>query len=252
MVHQNFLQVDTYSVTENIALGTDLPSGPAINLAGQAERMPSCRAVRPHRRPGAMVEDLSVGLRQRVEILKALYRGAAARLDEPTTNLTPQEVDSLFGSIRAIVDEGMCVVLITHKIRETMAVCDTMTVMRDGRRVGTVARRRRRPPSSPRLWGATTRGQPGHRGRVRGWPRRTSAGPRRQYAGATPPYGSSSPGLVAAQRPGRCGRPGVEPVVRGGRSSASPGSPATGRSSWPRPSPASDPLRLRDGAVDGK
>jgi simple sugar transport system ATP-binding protein len=74
-----------------------------------------------------------------VEILKALYRGAKLLvLDEPTTNLTPQEVDDLFSSMRAIVDEGMSVVLITHKIRETMAVCDATTVMRDGRWVATV------------------------------------------------------------------------------------------------------------------
>lgn len=80
-----------------------------------------------------------MGVRQRVEILKALYRGAKILvLDEPTTNLTPQEVDDLFSSMRAIVDDGMSVVLITHKIRETMEVCDRMTVMRDGRWIATV------------------------------------------------------------------------------------------------------------------
>jgi simple sugar transport system ATP-binding protein len=147
MVHQNFLQVDTYSVTENIVLGTDLPSWPAINLRGEAERIAELSTrFGLTVDPGATVADLSVGLRQRVEILKALYRGAKVLvLDEPTTNLTPQEVDSLFGSLRAIVDEGMSVVFITLKIRETMAVCDTLTVMRDGRRVGTVARRATTP-----------------------------------------------------------------------------------------------------------
>ncbi len=86
-----------------------------------------------------MVEDLPVGIRQRVEILKALYRGSKILiLDEPTTNLTPQEVDDLFGSIRVMVDAGMSVILITHKIRETMSVCDRMTVMRDGQQVATV------------------------------------------------------------------------------------------------------------------
>lgn len=142
MVHQNFLQVDTYTVTENVVLGTSLPSWPTVDLKEPADRI----AELSERfgltvDPSARVANLSVGLRQRVEILKALYRGAKVLvLDEPTTNLTPQEVDSLFGSLRAIVDEGMSVVFITHKIRETMAVCDALTVMRDGKRVGTVRR----------------------------------------------------------------------------------------------------------------
>lgn len=142
MVHQNFLQVDTYTVTENVVLGTSLPSWPTVDL-----KEPAARIAELSERfgltvdPSARVATLSVGLRQRVEILKALYRGAKVLvLDEPTTNLTPQEVDSLFGSLRAIVDEGMSVVFITHKIRETMAVCDALTVMRDGKRVGTVRR----------------------------------------------------------------------------------------------------------------
>ena len=142
MVHQNFLQVETYTVTENIVLGTSLPSWPAVDLKAPAAQIAELSerfglAVNPR----ARVADLSVGLRQRVEILKALYRGAKLLvLDEPTTNLTPQEVDSLFRSLRAIVDEGMSVVFITHKIRETMAVCDALTVMRDGKRVGTLRR----------------------------------------------------------------------------------------------------------------
>lgn len=141
MVHQSFLQVDTFTVTENIALGTPvgrarLDLGPArAKVRELSERFGL--AVDPD----AVVEDLPVGVRQRVEILKALYRGARLLvLDEPTTNLTPQEVDDLFSSMRSIVDEGMSVILITHKIRETMAVCDRMTVMREGRRVATRTR----------------------------------------------------------------------------------------------------------------
>jgi simple sugar transport system ATP-binding protein len=134
MVHQTFLQVDPFTVAENVVLGTDTRgTRPKERIAELSQRFGL--AVDPN----ARVESLPVGVRQRVEILKALYRGAKLLvLDEPTTNLTPQEVDDLFSSMRAIVDEGMSVVLITHKIRETMAVCDVMTVMRDGRWVATV------------------------------------------------------------------------------------------------------------------
>jgi simple sugar transport system ATP-binding protein len=137
MVHQTFLQVDPFTVAENVVLGTDTRGvKPRERIAELSERFGL--AVDP----GARVETLPVGVRQRVEILKALYRGARLLvLDEPTTNLTPQEVDDLFSSMRTIVDEGMSVVLITHKIRETMAVCDAMTVMRDGRWVTTVDKR---------------------------------------------------------------------------------------------------------------
>lgn len=142
MVHQNFLQVDTYTVVENIVLGTRASSFPALDLREAEEKVAELsQRFGLTVDPRARVERLSVGIRQRVEILKALYRGARLLvLDEPTTNLTPQEVDSLFGSLRAIVDEGMSVVFITHKIRETMAVCDRLTVMRDGRRVATMAK----------------------------------------------------------------------------------------------------------------
>ncbi|EAP97785.1 RbsA [Janibacter sp. HTCC2649] len=142
MVHQNFLQVDVFTVTENIVLGTDSSQ---LTAADGSTQTPAQRITELSERfgltvdPSARVADLPVGVRQRVEILKALYRGAKILvLDEPTTNLTPQEVDDLFSSMRAIVDDGMSVVLITHKIRETMEVCDRMTVMRDGRWIATV------------------------------------------------------------------------------------------------------------------
>ena len=142
MVHQTFLQVDNYTVAENIVLGTGVSGALRLDVRDAKERIRELStrfglAVDPD----AVVEDLPVGVRQRVEILKALYRGARLLiLDEPTTNLTPQEVDDLFGSMRAMVDDGMSVVLITHKIRETLSVCDRMTVMRDGRSVETIER----------------------------------------------------------------------------------------------------------------
>ncbi len=147
MVHQTFLQIDSYRVLENIVLGSRDLGGLRLNLAEARERV-----VELSQRfgltvdPDAVVEDLPVGVRQRVEILKALYQGSKILiLDEPTTNLTPQEVDDLFASVRTMVDEGMSVILITHKIRETMAVCDRMTIMRDGRHIETVDRARTSP-----------------------------------------------------------------------------------------------------------
>lgn len=141
MVHQTFLQVDNYSVLENIVLGSEL-SGSRLRLDLSEARE---QVVELSARfgltvdPDAIVEELPVGIRQRVEILKALYRGSRILvLDEPTTNLTPQEVDDLFASITAMVKEGMSVILITHKIHETMAICDRMTIMRHGVHVATV------------------------------------------------------------------------------------------------------------------
>ncbi len=141
MVHQTFLQVDNYSVLQNVVLGAEL-EGSALSLHLDG---PRAAITELSERFGlvvdldAIVEELPVGVRQRVEILKALYRGSRILvLDEPTTNLTPQEVDDLFGSIRAMVAEGMSVILITHKIHETMSICDRMTIMRLGEHVATL------------------------------------------------------------------------------------------------------------------
>ena len=142
MVHQHFLQVAPFTVVENIALGTLPRLGGKKHVRAAADRIQALAqqfglAVDPH----AVVEDLPVGVRQRVEILKALYRGADVLiLDEPTTNLTPQEVDALFQSLRAMVAQGLSVIFITHKIREVMAVCDRVTVLREGRNVFTRSR----------------------------------------------------------------------------------------------------------------
>ena len=142
MVHQHFLQVEVFTVTENIVLGTDLKNRPTVRTAEARERI---RALSQRFGleidPDARISDLSMGARQRVEILKTLYRGADILiLDEPTTNLTPQEVDSLFESLKKMVAEGMSVVFITHKLREVMAVCDTVSVLRRGERVLTQPR----------------------------------------------------------------------------------------------------------------
>jgi general nucleoside transport system ATP-binding protein len=139
MVHQHLLQVSTYSVVENVVLGTSGSSGGLRNAARRITELSDRFGLAVD--PRARTDRLSVGARQRVEILKVLYRGARILvLDEPTTNLTPQEVDGLFASLRGIVAEGTSVVFISHKVREVLAICDRISVMRDGRRIATVER----------------------------------------------------------------------------------------------------------------
>ncbi|MDR7456010.1 MAG: ABC transporter ATP-binding protein [Armatimonadota bacterium] len=137
MVHQHFLQIESFTVAHNVVLGTPSSRGLRLDLSGAEERIRTLAArFGLDVDPRALVAELPIGARQRVEILKALYRDARILiLDEPTTNLTPQEVDALFGSLRAMVDEGISVVFITHKIREALNVCDRVSVMRAGRRV---------------------------------------------------------------------------------------------------------------------
>ena len=137
MVHQHFMLVPVFSVLENVMLGVE--GGPL--LAGGRER---ARAELKRLGdeyglvvdPDALIEDLPVGTRQRVEILKALYRGAETLiLDEPTGVLTPQEADRLFDILRTLRERGETVILITHKLREIMAVTDKVSVMRGGKLV---------------------------------------------------------------------------------------------------------------------
>ncbi|HEY4692565.1 MAG TPA: ATP-binding cassette domain-containing protein, partial [Bellilinea sp.] len=115
MVHQHFLQIGNYTVLENIVLGTNVSHPGSMDLSAEAEKLADLgkRFFLPVE-PNAVVDTLPVGTRQKVEILKALYRGVEVLiLDEPTTNLTPQEVDDLFDSLRVIVNEGRSIVFIT-------------------------------------------------------------------------------------------------------------------------------------------
>jgi simple sugar transport system ATP-binding protein len=137
MVHQHFMLVEPFRVIENVMLGAE---GGALLKRGEAEARAALKRLADEYGlavdPDARVEDLPVGARQRVEILKALYRGAEVLiLDEPTGVLTPQEADDLFRVLRALRDEGKAVILITHKLREVMAVTDRVSVMRGGRMV---------------------------------------------------------------------------------------------------------------------
>ena len=137
MVHQHFMLVDTFTVVENVVLGAE---GGALLASGMARaRRELVRLADEYALevpPDALVGDLPVGLQQRVEILKALYRGAEILiLDEPTGTLTPQEADYLFRILRRLRDQGKTIILITHKLREIMAVTERVSVMRQGRMV---------------------------------------------------------------------------------------------------------------------
>ena len=140
MVHQHFMLVDDFTVLENVMLGIEGSAllAPAIAKA-RASLAEISKSYGLDIDPDAVIRDLPVGLQQRVEILKALYRGADILiLDEPTAVLTPQEVDQLFAMLGRFREQGKTVILITHKLREIMAVTDRVTVMRGGAVVATV------------------------------------------------------------------------------------------------------------------
>ena len=134
MVHQHFMLVPTLTVAENVILGLEPRKGMQVDLHRAVIEVESlCKRCGLHVNANAKVADLSVGEAQRVEILKALYRGAKILiLDEPTAVLSPPEVRDLWAVLRALKADGGTVVLITHKLDEVIAVSDTITVMRGG------------------------------------------------------------------------------------------------------------------------
>nr|WP_203689431.1 ABC transporter ATP-binding protein [Streptomyces sp. SID12488] len=136
MVHQHFMLADNLTVLENVVLGSEKLHG----IGGGARRKIKEISDRYGLsvRPDALVEDLGVADRQRVEILKVLYRGARTLiLDEPTAVLVPQEVDALFENLRELKAEGLAVIFISHKLGEVLSVADEITVIRRGTTVGT-------------------------------------------------------------------------------------------------------------------
>jgi ABC-type uncharacterized transport system ATPase subunit len=142
MVHQNFMLVNSFSIAENIALGREATQAGGLALDRQKAIRDTQALSKQYGlfvEPNARVDTVPVGMRQRVEILKALYRGAEILiLDEPTAVLTPRETQDLFRAVRNLVDDGKTVIFITHKLREVMEISDRVTVMRDARTVGTV------------------------------------------------------------------------------------------------------------------
>jgi general nucleoside transport system ATP-binding protein len=137
MVFQHFMLADNLTVLENVVLGAEKLHG--IGGEARAEIMRLSDAYGLGVRPDQLVEQLGVGDRQRVEILKVLYRGARTIiLDEPTSVLVPQEVDELFANLRELKSEGLAVIFISHKLDEVLSVADVVTVMRRGTTVDTV------------------------------------------------------------------------------------------------------------------
>jgi simple sugar transport system ATP-binding protein len=153
MVHQHFMLIPPLTVAENIVLGNEIANNGVMDLerAGREVEELSKRFGLDVN-PRARIADLSVGLEQRVEILKALYRGARLLiLDEPTAVLTPQEILGLFAVVRALVAEGKAVIFITHKLTEVMEIADQITVMRRGRVVTSTTPKESSPADLARM-----------------------------------------------------------------------------------------------------
>src|SRR5436190_10008576 len=138
MVHQHFMLADNFTVLENIVLGSEPTRGGRLDLAEARRRIVEISdRYSLDLEPDALLEDLGVGDRQRVEIAKVLYRDARILiLDEPTAVLVPQEVDELFGNLAELKREGLTVIFISHKLDEVRKVADSITVIRRGTTVG--------------------------------------------------------------------------------------------------------------------
>jgi len=140
MIHQHFMLVESLTVAENVALGLPSSRGLLTDLDKVSERIVELAKIYGLGvDPDAYIWQLAVGQQQRVEIIKALYRGAALLiLDEPTAVLTPQEVDEFFVTMRQMVDDGHALIFISHKLHEVLDISQRVSVLRDGHMVGTV------------------------------------------------------------------------------------------------------------------
>lgn len=140
MVHQHFKLVENFTVTQNIILGLEPKKFVTVDIKKAAKRIDELSKVYGlNVDPYAKIEDISVGMQQRVEILKMLYRNAEVLIfDEPTAVLTPQEIDDLIKIIKNLTKEGKSIIIITHKLKEIKAAADKCTVIRRGKYIGTV------------------------------------------------------------------------------------------------------------------
>ena len=140
MVHQNFMLINSFTVAENIVLGCEPKKGIKLNhqkSINDTKETASMYGLNVD--PYEVIDNVPVGMRQRVEILKALYRGAEILiLDEPTAVLTPQETNDLFSAIKKLVKNGKTVIFITHTLREVLEISNVVTVMRDSKVVGSL------------------------------------------------------------------------------------------------------------------
>ncbi len=140
MVHQHFMLIPVFTVTENVMLGVESTKGPGIldrkAVSKQISEISARFGLKVE--PDALVEDLSVGVQQRVEIIKVLYRQADILIfDEPTAVLTPQEAEEFFKVVHSLVEQGKSIIFISHKLREVLEIADRITVFRNGKVVGT-------------------------------------------------------------------------------------------------------------------
>jgi ABC-type uncharacterized transport system ATPase subunit len=141
MVHQHFMLIPVMTAAENIVLGSEPTEGGVWLDYGEARKRVREIAARFgfHIEPDRLIQDMTVGQQQRVEILKALYRHADILiLDEPTAVLTPQEAKELFSILRSLTEQGMSIIFISHKLNEVLEIADRITVLRRGKAVGTV------------------------------------------------------------------------------------------------------------------
>lgn len=140
MVHQHFMLVQPFTVTENIVLGTEPVKGVKLDMATARKNVEELsQRYGLSIDPDAKIEDISVSMQQRVEILKALYRGADILiLDEPTSSLTPQEIEELIVIMRNLTRDGKSIIIITHKLKEIKAAADFCTIIRQGKYIRTV------------------------------------------------------------------------------------------------------------------
>lgn len=147
MVHQHFMLIPTMTVTENIILGLKSTREPLLDIEYARKRIVELSKIyNLEVDPDARIEQLSVGEKQRVEIIKALYRGAKVLiLDEPTSVLTPQESQALFKILRSMQQKGLSIIFITHKLPEVMAVSDRVTVLRRGKVVARLETKKTNP-----------------------------------------------------------------------------------------------------------
>ena len=140
MVHQHFMLIDSFTVAENIVLGSEPKKGLGLDLRkANKDVLDLSKQYGLNVDPDALVRNISVGMQQRVEILKTLYRGADILIfDEPTAVLTPHEIRELMTIMKRLVQEGKSIILITHKLKEIMEVAGRCTVIRRGKGIGTV------------------------------------------------------------------------------------------------------------------